>query len=209
MFAWAPRWFGSTPPQEPIVSATSATYVGDTFGELTDSTIVSSTIAKKSTKRPDSESLKILQVQEMLTRRHTRLIAQLPRALSRERWVKRVRLAASLTALVSSVGVLGALGFGDKRTSIVAAVITLLVSGLKIVEDHLIAGVVTGKEPHRHQAMVIEGTRLSYEAADILITFKQLNAARALPKEYPLTDANRIAKDLLRILPEMEVAQNS
>jgi hypothetical protein len=206
MFAWARTWFGSTQPQEfPIVSAT---YVGDTFGEVTDSTIVSSTVVKRSTKRPDSESLKVLQIQATLTRRHAILVAQLPRALSRERCVKRVRLLASLTALVSNVGVLGALGFGDKRTSIVAAVIALLVSGLKILEDHLIAG-VTGKDPHRHQTMVIESTRLSHEAADILSTFTQLNAARAQPKEYPLTDANRIAKDLLRILPEMEVAQNS
>jgi hypothetical protein len=160
------------------------------------------------TERPDPESLKISLVQETLSRMHDRLVVELPRARSRERLVKRVRLSGSLAALASNVGVLGALGLGNATASIVAAVIALLVSGLKIIEDHLIAG-VTGKDPHRLQLMVIESTRLSYEAAEALNTFKRLNAVRASPKQYPLSDANRIAKELLHLLPEIELAQSS
>ncbi len=130
------------------------------------------------TERLDPESLKISLVQETLARMHSQLVVELPGARSRERLVKRVSLSGSLAALISNVGVLGSLGFGNATASIVAAVIALLVSGLKIVENHLIAG-VTGKEPHRLQAMVIESTRLSYEAAEILNIFRRLNAARA------------------------------
>lgn len=160
------------------------------------------------TERPDPASLKVSLLQETLVRMHDRLVVELPHARARERLVKRVRLSGSLAALVSNVGVLGALGFGNTAASIIAAVIALLVSGLKTVEDHLIAG-VTGKEPDRLQAMVIESTRLSYEVEETLNSFNQLNIAHASPQEYPLMDANRIAKDLLRLLPEMEVVHNS
>jgi hypothetical protein len=160
------------------------------------------------TERPDPESLKISLIQETLVDMHGRLVSELPRARARERLVKRVRLSGSLAALVSNVGVLGALGFGNAAASIIAAVIALLVSGLKTVEDHLIAG-VTGKEPHRLQAMVIESTRLLYKARETLNSFNRLNAAHAAAEQYPLADANRIAKDLLRLLPEMEVVHNS
>ena len=93
---------------------------------------------------------------------------------------------------------------GNATASIIAAVIALLVSGLKTFEDHLIAG-VTGKEPQRLQELVVEGNRLRYEATELLETSNRLAAVAANPDAYPLTDAERVSKDLLKLLPEMEL----
>ena len=106
--------------------------------------------------------------------------------------------------MASNVGVLGSLGLGNATASVIAAVIALLVSGLKTIEDYLIAG-VTGKDPQRLQTLVIETNRLWYEAGEVLATFDRLATVRALPDAYPMADADRIAKDLIRLLPEMEL----
>ncbi|RNJ49839.1 hypothetical protein D1O30_09765 [Methylocystis hirsuta] len=80
----------------------------------------------------------------------------------------------------------------------------LLVSSLKIIEDYLIAG-VTGKQPQRLQELVIETNRLWFEAGEVLDSFRQLAAANAPASAYPLADANRIAKELIQLIPEMEL----
>ncbi|MCE7027868.1 hypothetical protein [Jiella avicenniae] len=152
----------------------------------------------------DTEILKIALIEATLNRMQSRLTVELPRARSRVKTAKRLKLSASLVALVSNVSVLGALGLGNSSASVVAAIIALLVSGFKIVEDHLIAG-FTGNEPHKLQEFLIETNRLLLECDNVSRIFATLNQANASPNAYPIQDAERICKDLMRIIPEIEL----
>lgn len=161
-------------------------------------------VAPTKPEQADAEALSVALVQMSLTRMHERLGSELPRARARNRLAKRLRLCGSLIALASNVAVLTALGVGNSIASIAAAVVALLVSSLKIIEDYLIAG-VTGKQPQRLQELVIETNRLWFEAGEVLDSFRQLAAANAPASAYPLADANRIAKELIQLIPEMEL----
>jgi hypothetical protein len=61
---------------------------------------------------------------------------------------------------------------------------------------------------HQIEMNVVQMRRQIPLVADRMLPVSPLPDPRVL-KQYPLTDANRIAKDLLRLLPETEVVQNS
>jgi hypothetical protein len=151
---------------------------------------------------PDPETLKVSLVQSTLVAMHETLSVELPRLKARNRRAGQLRLGASLSALVSNVSVLGALGVGSRSASLAAAVVALLVSGLKIMEDFLIDG-ITVKKPEEVQKLFLESTRVYIESSNVIASFNKLSSAGAQPNAYPLAEAERVADDLVRILPEM------
>jgi hypothetical protein len=150
------------------------------------------------------EELKIALAKGGLERVNTKLQLALPRAKARHRLARRLRLGGSLAALASNVGVLGAIGIGNAAASMTAAIIALLVSGAKVIEDHLIAG-VAGDKPMRLQELLVQTNALHYEVGELLQSFSRLSAAGADYSAYPLESANRVAAELAKLLPELDL----
>jgi hypothetical protein len=100
---------------------------------------------------------------------------------------------------------LAAVGFDNAAATHTAAVILLVVSGLRVVEDHLVAGLM-GKEPQKIQDILVQANRLRYQAGELIAAFESLARAGATPDAYPLSAAERITNDLSNLLPDLELA---
>lgn len=150
-----------------------------------------------------SEEIKVLLARKILKEIYRDLESALPKLETRLVRSRSLKLLASVIALASNVAVLGAIGFGQRETSIVAAVIALLVSAIKLFEDSILAGIKVTKYKNLPDLLVY-ATKIQLEARQTLLSFEFLSKIQAPPAEYPLKEAERISKELKPIIADIK-----